>query len=462
MVDRRPLDLTGIERIHLVGVGGAGMSALAKLLHQSGLKVSGSDFRDGIELRALADLGVDTWAGHQPDRISSAQLVVASSAVPDSDPELVGAVRRAIPVWRRPQLLAAITAGIATVGPSGTHGKTTTTALLTVAARALGLDPSFVVGGEMIDLGTNAHKGTDPLLILEIDEAFGTFEHLTLAGLIVTSIEGEHLDYFGSVEAMEATYAAVASRVNGPVVCSVDDPGSSRLRRQLGAVGYGLGPEADWRITNLTEESGAVAFDLLGGGCSTPVRVPRPGRHIAANAAGAVALLAELGHDPEPAARGLGGFGGVKRRFELRGTVAGVTLIDDYAHHPTEVAATIAAARARSGRLWAIFQPHLFSRTLMLHDEFGRALAGADRVVVTDIYAAREVPVPGVSGELVADAATRAGADTVYIPHRSQIAPAVAPQLEANDVVLTMGAGDITLVPAELAALLAPRLRGDR
>jgi UDP-N-acetylmuramate--alanine ligase len=460
---RSSTPLPGVSSIHLIGVGGAGMSALAKLLVQSGLKVSGSDLRDGLELRGLVDLGVDAWAGHQPERVGEVDLVVASSAIPAEDPELVEARVRGLVVWRRPDLLKAITSFLPTIGPTGTHGKTTTTAMMVLAARAAGLDPSFVVGGEMVDLGTNAHRGSDPMLILEVDEAFGTFERVHLQGLVVTNIEPEHLDYFGSAERMEATYSEVASRVDGPVLFCVDDPGAMRVMASVGRhgvdrLGYGFGREASWRIEELAEEPAAVSFTVRGPHIRIAGTVPRPGRHIASNAAGAIALLAELGHDPERAAAGLAAFHGVRRRFEHRGTVGGVTMIDDYAHHPTEIAAMIRVALAAGhSRVVAVFQPHLYTRTELLHHEFGRALSAAHRVVVTDVYASREGPIPGVSGELVADAVSKPASEVLYAPHRSELAALLAELVEPGDLVLTMGAGDITLVPTELALLLEAR-----
>lgn len=449
----------GVRRLHLVGVAGAGMSALAKLAHQAGLTVSGSDQREAIELASLADLGVTTWSGHQPDRLQGVELVVASSAVPDSDPELTTAAAAGIPVWRRPQLLREVTAALPTIGFTGTHGKTTSTALAVLGLRALGLDPSFLVGGEMVDLGTNAHLGEDDPLVLEADEAFGTFELLRLGGLQVTNAEPEHLDYFQTADQMEETFVEVARRVEGPVVCCLDDPGSLRVAQRIGARGYGFSGEAEWQLSNLEEGAKWVRFILR-----TPrqeqirVEVPRPGRHVALNAAGALALLGELGHDPAVAAQGLAGFGGVRRRYELRGHVAGVTLIDDYAHHPTEVTAVLRAAGSGGyRRIWAVFQPHLYSRTQLLYREFGAALATADQVVVTDVYASRESPLPGVNGELVAAAARRAGAQVRYVAHRGDIAGEISSELAEGDLVLSMGAGDITLLPGEIAALLASR-----
>ncbi len=452
--------LPGVNSVHLVGVGGAGMSALAKLLVQSGLRVSGSDIRDGLELKALADLGIDTWAGHQPGRVGEVDLVVASSAVPDTDPELEAARNRQLKVWKRPDLLESITSSLSTIGPTGTHGKTTTTAMLVQAARAAGRDPSFVVGGELVDLGTNAHRGEDPTLILEVDEAFGTFERVHLDGLVVTNVEPEHLDYFGSAANMEATYSDVAAKVTGPVLFCIDDPGSIRVMstaRQRGArvLGYGFGLGADWQIQDLYQDPGSVRFTLQGPGMPMTVTVPRPGRHIASNAAGALALLAEMGYDLHDAAEGLWDFHGVRRRFEHRGTVAGVAMIDDYAHHPTEVETMVKVALAAGhGRVVAVFQPHLYTRTELLYREFGQALSAADRVVVTDVYAAREAPIPGVSGELIANAVAKDKGEVFYAPHRADLAALLAELVEPGDLVLTMGAGDITLVPTELAALL--------
>jgi UDP-N-acetylmuramate--alanine ligase len=450
--------LSRVRSLHVVGAAGAGMSALAKLARQAGVEVSASDIRGGIELASLADLGITTWSGHRPELIGEADLVIVSSAVPEADPELQAARARGIPIWYRPQFLAALTRSVPTIGPSGTHGKTTTSAMLVVGARAAGLDPSFVVGGELVDLATNAHRGEDELLILEADEAFGTFLELQLHGLIITNIEPEHLDYFGGADRLEEAFAEVAAAAE-IVLCSADDPGAARIATRTRSTTYGESARADWRFTDLREEPGGVIFNVTGPGASLEVAVPRPGRHIASNATAAIGLLAMQGCDPARVAAGLAGFHGVRRRFEHRGTVGGVVMIDDYAHHPTEVTATLRAARATNPRrLWAVFQPHLFSRTQMLHREFGAALAGADRVVVTDVYAAREAPIAGVSGVLIAEAARRSGATVDYLAHRGDIAGFLSRRVEPGDLVLTMGAGDVTLVPTELAALLARKV----
>ncbi|HEY5685193.1 MAG TPA: UDP-N-acetylmuramate--L-alanine ligase [Acidimicrobiia bacterium] len=452
-------DLSRVRRIHLVGVGGTGMNPLARLLAGRGYVVSGSDVRSSEAMARLEDLGLEVWAGHRPESVRSADLVVASSAVPDSDAELAAAGEAGVPVWRRPQLLEALTRQIPTIGPTGTHGKTSTTALMVLGARAAGLDPAFVVGGEVLSLRTNAAAGSDDLFVLEVDEAFATFESVHLEGLVVTNIEAEHLEHFGTFADLEAAFARVVRGVNGPVVVCRDDPGAARLAQRTGAITYGTSPGEGWQMTDVAMSAESVAFTLSGPAGRASVEVPRPGIHIARNAAGALALLAHKGIDIEAAARGVAGFGGVRRRFELKGVVSDVTVIDDYAHHPTEVAATLRAAAAGShGRLWAVFQPHLYSRTERLSVDFGLALASADRVVVTDVYGAREEPRPGVTGQLVADAAVRAGAPAVdYVAHRADLAGFLAERVASGDTVITMGAGDITVVPGELLALLAAR-----
>lgn len=445
-------------RIHLVGAGGAGMSAIAKVLLAKGHEISGSDLRGGAALDALADLDIPVTTGHHPEVVAGADLVVASSAVPDYDEELEAARDQSIPVWRRPQLLEAMTREIPTIGATGTHGKTTTTALLVTALRQMGEDPSFIVGGDLLDLSTNGHYGTTDLLVVEADEAFRTFESLHLRGLVITNVEHEHVDHFHSAEDLVDSFETVAEAVTGPVVACLDDPGSAEIARRVGTRTYGFAAGADWRIDGYVSGREGVSFDLSGDDRTARVHMMHPGRHLASNAAGAVALLAELGHDLDRAASAVSGFRGVARRWEHKGTVGGVFLFDDYAHHPTEVAAIIdAAAGIAPGRIWAVFQPHLYSRTQRFSDEFGRALARADVVVVTDVFGAREEPVPGITGELVADAARTGETIVHYVPRRSDLAEFIAPHVEPGDLVVSMGAGDITLLHSELAPILGAR-----
>lgn len=446
------------DKIHIIGAGGAGMSAIAKILVAMGHQVTGSDLRGGAALDSLTDLGIEIFTGHRPDVAVRADLVVASSAVPDFDEEWVAAREAGVECWRRPQLLGALTADIPTIGATGTHGKTTTTALLITGLRAVGLDPSFIIGGTVGGLETNGHLGGGDLLVLEADEAYRTFESLDLEGLVVTNVEPEHLEHFGDFDGLLDSFKRVASRVSGPVVACKDDPGADAVATELGAVTYGQGPDADWTVSDAVSSARGVGFRLTKDDRSTEVWLPRPGLHHALDAAGALALGAELGHDLETMARSFASFRGVSRRWEHRGTVGGVVLYDDYAHHPTEVAATLdAACSVADGLLWAVFQPHLYSRTERFSEEFGAALAAADRVVVTDVYGSREEPVPGVTGELVADAAARAGADVHYVAHRADLAEFLVPRLKGGDLVLTLGAGDITLLHGELAAMLAQR-----
>lgn len=447
--------LTEAERIHVVGIGGAGMSGLARLLAGSGHAVTGSDARPSPLLSALNSEGIETWSGHTPERLERVDLVVASSAVPDSDPELAAALVRRIPVWRRPRLLSALTTMIPTIGATGTHGKTSTTAMLVTGARAAGVDPSFVVGGQMADLGTNALSGADDLLILEVDEAFGTFEQVHLSGLVVTNVEADHLDHFGTLAEVEAAFARVARAVDGPVFACIDDPGGRRLVETVGAVGYGTDADAVWRAVDVEPRSDGSSFRLFGPAGEWNVSIPRPGVHMVRNAAGALALLSSWGVDVDAAAAGLESFGGVGRRWDVRGTVGDVTVIDDYAHHPTEVAATLDAAIRSGRRVVAVFQPHLYSRTAEHSAGFGAALAVASAVVVLDVYGAREEPMPGVDGRLVSDAVRSAGAAVVVdAPVRDSAAAVVAGLTEPGDLVVCMGAGDIETLSDELLVLL--------
>ena len=456
MRDRTAPPLPAEGRIHVIGAGGAGMSALAKILVGRGFEVTGSDLKPGRNLEALGDMGITTWLGHRPDGVAGADLVVASSAVPPNDAEIVAAERTGIPVWMRPTLLEALTAAQPAIGLAGTHGKTTSTAMAVTALHGVGVDPTFIVGGEMAALNTGAHLGKDDLFVLEADEAFGTFRHLHLSALLVTNVEADHLDYYRSVAGLEEAFALVANRVDGPVVGCLDDPGVRRLAERADVIGYAMEGDAAWRIHDVVHGAGEVAFRLEGPeGEEQPVTVPLPGTHIARNAAGVLVVLSSYGYDLAALAEGLADFRGVRRRFETRGRVRGVTVVDDYAHHPTEVAATIAAGRHGGWeRVIAVFQPHRYTRTANLAAQFGAPLAGADQIIVTDIYAAGEAPIPGVSGKLVAEAAAAAGGAVTYIPSLGDVPQAVVAMAQPGDVVLLLGAGDITGVAERLLAQL--------
>lgn len=428
------------------------MSGLAKLLSQLGHDVSGSDLKPGRMLDSLKDVGVRTWIGHRPESLADVELMVVSSAVPDSDPELRVAHAAGVEVWRRPALLKNFTSDRQTIGFAGTHGKTTSTALAVTALRGSGHDPTFLVGGEMIGLNTGASLGADEITLLEADEAFGTFRHLALDSLLVTNIEADHLDHYGSVAALEDAFAQVAADVDGPVVACIDDPGVRRLARRTSVTTYGFEEAADYRIMDLGHVDGDVSFALVGPHATVEVHLPKPGKHIASNATGVLALLSANGFDMSDAAAALSSFKGVRRRYEVTAKVGGVTIVDDYAHHPTEVAATIAAARSgASGRVIAVFQPHRYTRTADLGPDFGEPLALADATFVTDVYAAGERPVIGVSGRLVAEATEAAGGDVTYSQRLADIAPLVAAVARDGDVVLLMGAGDVNSIGDEVA-----------
>lgn len=437
-------------RIHMVGVAGSGMSGLAKLLAQQGHSVSGSDLRLGPHTAPLSDLGIDIWSGHRPELAGDWDVLIASSAVPPSDPEVRAAEAAGIPVWERPDLLEAMTNEMPAIGFTGTHGKTSSTGLAVAGLRSVGEDPTFMVGGQLTDLGTNAHLGNRDLFVLEADEAFGTFLRLQLTGLLVTNVEADHLDYYQTPENVLRAFQDVAERVEGPVVVCADDEGARQVLD--GAITYGFLESADWRVGEVSNDTGRAAFTVTSPqGQRIPVLLSKPGKHMALNAAGVLALMAQFGFDPDQLAAGFASFAGIGRRYELRGTIGGVEVIDDYAHHPTEIEATVLAARAgKPSRLVVVFQPHRYTRTAEHAVGLGAALSSADVVVVTDVYSAHELPIPGVSGESVALAAESAGANVIYEPTRSALAKTVAEVVESGDRLLTLGAGDITQLPDEL------------
>ena len=450
-------DVTTIPtRVHIVGAGGSGMSGLAKILSQLGRTVSGSDVKPGRMLDALKDVGVSTWVGHRPDALSDVELVVCSSAVPGTDPEIRRAESIGIPVWRRPTLLDALTVAAPGMGIAGTHGKTTSTALAVTALRGSGLDPSMLVGGEIVGLNTGAHVGVDDVFVLEADEAFGTFRHLHLSSILVTNIEADHLDHYGSLVALEDAFAQVVDTVPGARVACIDDDGVKRLGRRVPLTTYGLSADAEWQMRDVAHQAGGVSFTLDGPGTSVAVSLPKPGTHLATNAAGVLTLLALEGFDVHEAARSLETFSGVRRRYDVRAVVNDITIVDDYAHHPTEVAATITAASlSATGRVIAVFQPHRYTRTANLGPEFGAPLALADEVFVTDVYAAGEEPIIGVSGRLVAEAAGAEGAKVTYVPRLAEVPDLVATTASQGDVVLLLGAGDITSIAGAVAQAIA-------
>lgn len=457
----KQVDLRTPRRIHLVGVGGSGMSAIAEILHGTGHRVSGSDLTASRPLQRLADAGLTTFVGHDAQQVGDAELVAVSSAIPATNPEVVEAHRRGIPVLRRAEILSAITRAWRTIAVAGTHGKTTTSAMLTTALRASGLDPSFIVGGDLRDLGRGAAVGAGEYLIVEADESDGTFVELAAEAVVVTNVEPDHLEHYGGVEGLRAAFERFVDQASGPRVLCLDDPGAETLaRRAAGAVTYGTDPAAEFRIVGPLPTPAGITFTVDGPPGRFEIRLAQPGMYNARNATAAFATAVSLGADPAAVAEALTGFGGVGRRFEQRGEVGGIRLVDDYAHLPTEVASAIGAARSLGPeRLVVVFQPHRYSRTEQLWSTFSHSFEGADELVITGIYAAGEAPRPGVSGRLIADDVAASHPDAVvhYVEHLDDVVSRLEDLLRPGDLCLTLGAGDLTEVPTRLLAALGAR-----
>ncbi len=447
------LDLSRPRRVHIVGIGGAGMSAIAEVLASMGHQISGSDLADSPVLDRLRGLGVAVHVGHAPEALADGSVVAVSTAVPPTDPEVVAAEGRGIPVLSRAELLAAISRTRRTVAVSGTHGKTTTSAMLAVALGHAGLEPSFIVGGRIRGLETGARWDRGDWMVIEADESDGTFLELSRNIAVVTSVEPDHLEHYGDFHALEAAFDRFVGGAERALVCT-DDAGAAELAARHGADTYGAGPAARHRLVDLDTTVFGSRFVLESDGVALgQIEVPMPGRHNALNAAAAtVAALAVRAPFPGVAA-GLARFEGVARRFERRGEAAGVTYVDDYAHLPTEVAAALAAASGGEwGRVVCVFQPHRYSRTGALWAEFGGAFDGADLLVVTDVYGAGEPPRPAVTGSLIVDGVLAHDPDraVVYLPEREELRSYLLATLRPGDLCLTLGAGDLTTLPDEL------------
>ncbi|MET3976129.1 UDP-N-acetylmuramate--L-alanine ligase [Cellulosimicrobium sp. 4261] len=473
-----PFVLEALGTVHLVGVGGAGMSVVARLLAAHGVPVQGSDARDGDALAALRADGVRVWVGHDAAHVAGADTVVVSSAVRETNPELAAARAAGLRVLHRSQALAALMARGRSVAVAGAHGKTTTSAMIATVLRGAGLDPSFAIGGTVLtEVGPVAggHLGSD-VLVAEADESDGSFLNYAPDVAVVTNVEPDHLDHYGSRAAFEQAFVDFAARIvpGGTLVACADDAGARALAvahaRDGGAVvTYGTSADADVRVAGVapTEDAGrpGVRASLTGTVGAARVdelelRLRVPGHHNALNATAAVVTAVVLGVDPAAAVAAAHGFLGTGRRFEARGEAGGVRVVDDYAHHPTEVAALLAAARpvAAGGRVLVLFQPHLFSRTATFAREFAQALAGADEVVVTGVYAAREEPDPAVSARTITDLVDAPGVVVAAVEDRVEAAHRVADAARPGDLVLTVGAGDVT----ELGTVVLERIRARR
>lgn len=449
-------DLSRPRRIHVVGVGGAGMSAIATVLADMGHRVSGSDIKASPVLERLRAHGIEVSVGHRPEQVGDAELLTYSPAVPADNVERLEALRRGMAVVRRAEMLAAVAATRRTLAVAGTHGKTTTSSMLSLALVEAGLRPSFLIGADVNEIGTNAVWDDGDWLVVEADESYGTFEALRPEIAVLTSVEADHLDHYGSLSALRRAFAAFLDRSSGARVVSGDDPGAAELGRRSGADTVGLSEDATYRMSALTLDRAAVSFDLSGpDGPLGRLEVPVPGLHNARNAALAAIGALHAGVPFQASAAALARFAGVPRRFEFRGEAGGVTFVDDYAHLPSEVRAAMDTARGGGWRrVVAVFQPHRYSRTAALAGDFATAFEGADELVVTDVYGAGEPPIPGVTGRLVADAVTAGLPDLPvrYAASHEALRQALAECLRPGDVCLTLGAGDLTTLPDELLA----------
>ncbi|WP_432511953.1 UDP-N-acetylmuramate--L-alanine ligase [Kineococcus sp. SYSU DK001] len=460
--------LADLGRVHLLGLGGVGVSGVARLLAARGVVVSGTDSVDSPTLRRLAELGIRTFVGHDPANLGDlgpGDTLVVSSAVRAANPELVAARERGLRVLHRSQALAALMAGRPGVAVAGTHGKTTTTSMLAVALVAAGLDPSYAIGGELTGGSDGgARHGSGPF-VAEADESDGSFREYEPVVDVVTNVEPDHLDHYGTAQAYAAAFEEFLARLRpgGLLVACADDPGSAALARTAVDRGvrvrtYGTSGAADVRLTDVRLGTAPSAV-LDDDGVRRDLRLVVPGEHNLRNAAAAYCAAVELGADPAPVLEGLARFGGARRRFEPKGEAAGVRVVDDYSHHPTEVEALLRAARpvAGDGRVVVVFQPHLVSRTRTFAAEFGRALGLADEVVVLDVYVAREDPDPEVTGALVADAVPLPAEHVRFVPEFDAATGVLAGLVRPGDLLLTVGAGDVTLLGPRVLDALAAR-----
>ncbi|WP_144750418.1 UDP-N-acetylmuramate--L-alanine ligase [Curtobacterium pusillum] len=448
--------------VHFVGIGGSGMSGIARLFLAAGHRVTGSDSRETATTGTMRDLGAEVHIGHDAANVGDADTLVVTSALWPDNPELLEAQRRGIPVLHRSQALAALIAEHRLVAVAGAHGKTTSTGMIVTALVELGLDPSFVNGGVIQSLGTSSAPGSSDLFVVEADESDGSFLLYDVAVALVTNVDADHLDHYGSEEAFIEAFVEFAAKASERVVISSDDAGAKAVtagvRQREDApevVTFGEAADADVRIEGVTESAG-VEVDFRAGGEAHHLTLRVPGRHNAINAVGAFAVLTGLGVAPADAIRGIESFGGTQRRFELHGVERGVSVYDDYAHHPTEVAAALKAARnvVGDGRIIAIHQPHLYSRTRLMAGDFAKVYEElADHTVVLDVYGAREDPEPGVTGALVQERfADQSRVE--FLPDWDEAAARAAAVAREGDIIMTLSCGDVyRIIPQVIGAL---------
>lgn len=453
-------DMHRVRNVHLIGIGGCGMSGLAKILHEMGYKVSGSDVREGVNTIRLKDTGVKVYIGHEASQVREASLIVYSSAVADNNPEMLEAKAKGIELVKRAEMLAWIMSQFANqIALAGTHGKTTTTAMLAKVFGQAQLDPTYLIGCDMDYVDGNARLGKGPYAIAEADESDRSFLCLSPTAEVITNIEADHMENYGHLDELIKTFESFTARnnPNGFIVLEGTDPNNKRLLSQIDGrtILYGFNPELIFSAKNLAFSAYNSSYSLLYRHQDIGrVELSVPGRQNISNSLAVFAVAFEYGLDFSVVANGLRNFVGVRRRFSTMGEQNGVLLIDDYAHHPTEIKATLAAARAGwpGRRIICVFQPHRYTRTMLLKDSFTEAFDDADKTIITDIYAASENPIPGISGKTIADLLEPKKTD--YLPKKEQIAEQLVPTLQPGDIVLTLGAGDIYNVGKELLARL--------
>jgi UDP-N-acetylmuramate--alanine ligase len=452
-----------IEAAHFIGIGGSGMSGLARMFLARGIRVSGSDRADSTALGELAELGATVYVGHDAGNLADdVDTVVHTGAIWPENPEFVLAKERGLHVIHRSQALHWLIGGRRLVSVAGAHGKTTSTGMIVTALRNLGVDPTFVNGGVIAQLGVSSGTGSDALFVIEADESDGTFLLYDTSIALVTNVDPDHLDHWGTRDGFYAAFARFANEAREAVVISADDAGAKIVTEQLAhrrVVTFGQAQDATVRLSDIVTD-GPVSFAISYDGETVAAQLPVPGAHNAINAAGAVAVLLTLGHGLEASVRAVEGFAGTVRRFELHGIERGVSVYDDYAHHPTEVAAALSAARSvvGDGRIIAIQQPHTYSRTQEMYREFAEVLEQfADHTVMLDVYGAREDPVPGVTGELVSSAFSDPR-HVHYVPDWQEAADYTASIARTGDYVITLGCGNVNLIiPQVLEALAEAR-----
>lgn len=446
--------------MHFIGIGGAGMSAIAKVLIERHIPVTGSDLKRSQAATVLEAMGARLQIGHDPAAVEGAGVVVVSAAIRSSNPELVAATEAGLPILSRGEALAALLAEHRSLVVAGTHGKTTTTSMVVAILRAAHIDPTYLVGAGLNDSGTNARSGTSDLAVAESDESDGSFLLIEPSIAVVTNVEEDHVDHWSSLEELRSAFDRFMEAAREAVIVPSTDEALVASARATGRDIVTFGPHGDVRAEDVVAAGSGSTFVLTAAGRRAEVGLRVPGEHNVSNALAAAAACLAVGVDLSEIGRGLGLYSGVERRFQFRGEAAGISVIDDYAHHPTEVRATLAAAHSGPWeRVVAVFQPHRYSRTSAFAHAFGTSFAHADRVVLTDVYGAGEEPVPGVTGKLIADAVCSAlpGRPVAYLPHRDELVSYLQSSLRPGDAVLTMGAGDVTSLGDELLARLEVR-----